>query len=103
MLNNPSVPTTAFPSGIALAATWNPDLIEEVGRVIGQEARTLNKDMMLAPCVNIQRAPYGGRNFESYGEDPYLASRMAVAYIKGVQSQGVIATVKHFAGEQSGV
>lgn len=97
MLNNPSVPTTAFPSGVALAATWNPGLIENVGLVIGQEARTLNKDMMLAPCVNIQRTPYGGRNFESFGEDPHLASRMAVAYIKGVQSQGVIATVKHFA------
>lgn len=97
MLNNPSVPTTALPSGIALAATWNPGLIENVGLVIGQEARTLNKDMMLAPCVNIQRTPYGGRNFESFGEDPHLASRMAVAYIKGVQSQGVIATVKHFA------
>ena len=96
MLNTPSVPTTAFPSGVALAATWNPSLIEEVGRVIGQESRTLNKDVMLAPCVNIQRTPYGGRNFESFGEDPYLASRMAVAYIEGIQSQGVIATVKHF-------
>ncbi len=97
MLRDPSIPTTAFPSGVALAATWNPDLIERVGRTIGEEARTLNKDMMLAPCVNIQRAPQGGRNFESYSEDPYLASRMAVAYIKGIQSQGVIATVKHFA------
>ena len=54
--------------------------------------------MMLTPCVNIQREPQGGRNFESYSEDPYLASRMAVAYIRGVQSQNVIATVKHFAG-----
>ncbi len=97
MMRAPSVPTTAFPSGVALAATWNPDLIQEVGRVIGQQARTLNKDMMLAPCVNIQRTPFGGRNFESFGEDPFLASRMSVAYIKGVQSQGVIATVKHFA------
>ncbi|HXI84344.1 MAG TPA: glycoside hydrolase family 3 C-terminal domain-containing protein [Verrucomicrobiae bacterium] len=97
MFRDPSIPTTAFPSGVALAATWNPDLIERVGRTIGEEARILNKDMMLAPCVNIQRAPQGGRNFESYSEDPYLASRMAVAYIKGIQSQGVIATVKHFA------
>src|ERR1035437_9671019 len=77
-----AVPATAFPAGDALAATWNPDLIRQVGQTIGQEARTLNKDMMLAPCVNIQRAPQGGRNFESYGEDPYLASRIAVAYIK---------------------
>ncbi|HUK82390.1 MAG TPA: glycoside hydrolase family 3 C-terminal domain-containing protein [Verrucomicrobiae bacterium] len=91
------VPSTAFPCGSALAATWDTDLIQQVGRTIGQEARTLNKDMMLAPCVNIQREPQGGRNFESYSEDPYLASRMAVAYIKGVQSQDVIATVKHFA------
>jgi beta-glucosidase len=91
------VPATAFPCGVALAATWDTNLIQQVGRAIGQEARTLNKDMMLAPCVNIQREPQGGRNFESYGEDPYLASRMAVAYIKGVQSQDVIATVKHFA------
>ena len=97
IIRGPSVPTTAFPAGVALAATWNPDLIEQVGQVIGEEARTLNKDMMLAPCVNIQRTPFGGRNFESYSEDPYLASRMAVAYIKGVQSQGIIATVKHFA------
>jgi beta-glucosidase len=97
MIRSPSVPTTAFPSGVALAATWNPDLMQQIGRVVGEEARTLNKDMMLAPCVNIQRTPFGGRNFESYSEDPYLASRMAVAYIKGVQNQGVIATVKHFA------
>jgi beta-glucosidase len=92
-----AVPATAFPACDAWAATWNPDLIRQVGQTVGQEARTLNKDMMLAPCVNIQREPQGGRNFESYGEDPYLASRIAVAYIKGVQSQGVIATVKHFA------
>jgi beta-glucosidase len=92
-----AVPATAFPCGATLAATWNPDLVQQVGRAIAQEARTLNKDMLLAPCVNIQRVPHGGRNFESYGEDPYLASRMAVAYIQGVQSQGVIATVKHFA------
>jgi beta-glucosidase len=102
-VNSPSVPATAFPAGVALAATWNPELIEQVGRTIGQEARTLNKDMMLAPCVNIQRTPYGGRNFESYSEDPYLASRMAVAYIKGVQGQGVIATVKHFAANNQEV
>lgn len=95
--NSLPVPATAFPSGAALAATWNPDLIERVGRALGQEARALNKDMLLAPCVNIQRKPQGGRNFESYGEDPYLASQMAVAFIKGVQRQGVIAAVKHFA------
>jgi beta-glucosidase len=88
---------TAFPCGAALAATWNPELVQEVGRCIAQEARALGKDMLLAPCVNIQRVPHGGRNFESYGEDPHLASRMAVAFIQGVQREGVIATVKHFA------
>ncbi len=97
MSNAVPVPATAFPASVALAATWNPDLVQQVGRNIGQEARILNKDMLLAPCVNIQRTPQGGRNFESYSEDPYLASRMAVAFIKGVQSQGVIASVKHFA------
>jgi beta-glucosidase len=91
------VPATAFPAGIALAATWDPELIQRVGRALGQETRALNKDMLLAPCVNIQRVPHGGRNFESFGEDPYLASRTAVAFIQGVQRQGVIATVKHFA------
>ncbi len=88
---------TAFPCGAALAATWNPDLVRAVGRSIAQQARALGKDMLLAPCVNIQRLPQGGRNFETYSEDPHLASRMAVAYIGGVQSRGVIATVKHFA------
>lgn len=88
---------TAFPAGVAMAATWNPELIEKVGKAIALEAKAKGRNVLLGPCINIHRVPHGGRNFESYGEDPHLTSRMAVAYIKGVQKQGVIATVKHFA------
>jgi beta-glucosidase len=89
--------STAFPAGIAVAATWDPEVAQSVGQAIGQEMRAIGRNMILGPTVNIQRVPLWGRNFEGYGEDPYLAARMGVAYIKGVQSQGVIATVKHFA------
>lgn len=88
---------TALPAAICLAATWNPDLAQQAGQVIGQEARKRGKDIMLGPGVNIMRTPLCGRNFEYYGEDPLLAGRMAVGYIKGVQSQGVASCVKHFA------
>ena len=91
------VTTTAFPAGIAMAATWDTELSQSEGQAIGQEVKALGRDMILGPTVNINRTPLWGRNFEGYGEDPYLATRMAVAYIKGVQSEGVIATVKHFA------
>ena len=85
-----------FPVGISLASTWNPELVEEVGQVIGQEAKTKGARMLLAPTVNIHRHPLNGRNFECYSKDPYLSSRIAVGYINGVQSEGVGATVKHF-------
>jgi beta-glucosidase len=88
---------TALPASICLAATWNPELAQQAGQVIGQEARKRGKDIMLGPGVNILRTPLCGRNFEYYGEDPFLAGRMAVGYIKGVQSQGVASCVKHFA------
>jgi beta-glucosidase len=91
------VPTTAFPAGVAMAATWDTELVRSEGQAIGQEVKALGRDMILGPTVNINRTPLWGRNFEGYGEDPYLAARLAVAYIKGVQSEGVIATVKHFA------
>ncbi|MBZ5584441.1 MAG: glycoside hydrolase family 3 C-terminal domain-containing protein [Acidobacteriia bacterium] len=91
------ITSTAFPSGIAMAATWDPELVQREGKTIGQEAKALGRDMLLGPTVNIARAPLWGRNFEGYGEDPYLAARLAVAYIRGVQGEGVIATVKHFA------
>ena len=89
--------TTAFPSGIAMASTWDTTLIEKYGEAIGQETKGQGRDVILGPCVNIARLPMGGRNFESYGEDPFLTSRLTVNYIKGVQKEGVAATVKHFA------
>ena len=89
--------STAFPAGIAMAATWNPKLIEEIGSAIGRETKGHARHVILGPCVNIARVPMGGRNFESFGEDPFLASKMAVTYINGVQKEGVAATIKHFA------
>jgi beta-glucosidase len=91
------VTSTSFPAGETMAATWDPDLIEREGQVIGQEVKALGRDMILGPTVNINRVPLWGRNFEGYGEDPYLTSRLAVAYVRGVQSEGVIPSVKHFA------
>jgi len=88
---------TAMPVLIALAATWNPDLARSYGEVIGSEARKRGKQVLIGPGVNIQRTPLGGRNFEYLGEDPWLASRIAVNDIRGIQSQGVAACVKHFA------
>ncbi|MGH9945187.1 MAG: glycoside hydrolase family 3 N-terminal domain-containing protein, partial [Pyrinomonadaceae bacterium] len=94
-------PATAMPGGITLAATWNPALVERVGVELGRDARAKGVHFLLGPGVNIYRAPLNGRNFEYYGEDPYLASRIAVGYIRGVQSQGVAATVKHLMGNNS--
>ncbi len=89
--------SSAFPAGISMASTWDTALIHKLGSAIGEEVKGKGRDVILGPCVNIARIPQGGRNFESFGEDPYLASRMAVSYIKGVQSEDVAATVKHFA------
>jgi beta-glucosidase len=88
---------TFFPTGSALAASWNPELAYKFGRGIGEEAKTRGKDILLAPAVNITRTPLNGRTFEYMSEDPYLNSRLAVNYIKGVQDCGVSACVKHFA------
>lgn len=90
-------PVTAFTAGIGLAATWDPELANRVGTAIGHDARSRGVNILLGPGVNIYRAPMAGRNFEYYGEDPFLASRIVVGYIRGVQGQDVIATVKHFA------
>ena len=90
-------PTTAYPAGILLAASWDPELARRVGESMGQDARARGVHFILAPGMNIYRGPMNGRNFEYFGEDPYLASRMAVSVVQGIQSQGVIATVKHFA------
>ena len=92
-----AAPATAFPAGVALAASFDPDRVLAVGGAIAREAKAKGKNVLLAPTVNILRAPHAGRNFESFGEDPFLAARMAVAYVKGVQAEGVIAAVKHFA------
>lgn len=87
----------AFPALTSLAATWNPELAELYGRSLGEEALYRGKDVVLGPGVNIYRTPLNGRNFEYMGEDPLLASRMVVPYIKGLQSNGVAACVKHYA------
>jgi beta-glucosidase len=94
-------PATVMAGGIALAATWNPALAERMGTQLGRDARAKGKHFLLGPGVNIYRSPLNGRNFEYFGEDPWLAARMAVAYVQGVQSQGVCATIKHFLGNNS--
>ena len=93
-------PSTTM-GGIGLAASWNPALVERMGKVFGEDARARGVHFLLGPGVNIHRAPMNGRNFEYFGEDPFLAARTAVAYIRGVQSQGVIATIKHYMGNNS--
>ena len=95
--NASNVLATSFPSGIAMAATWDTRLVERDGQAIGQEVKAMGRDMILGPTVNINRVPLWGRNFEGYGEDPYLSARLGVAYIKGVQGEGVIPSLKHFA------
>ena len=94
---NHTIPATCFPTGVAMGATWNPELIYKVGQALGEETRERGCAILLGPCVNIHRSPLGGRNFESFSEDPYLSSRMTIGYIKGIQSKGVGACVKHFA------
>ena len=89
-------PTTLFPSASAMAATWNKDLIEEVGRTIGKECRFHQVDVLLGPGINLKRSPLGGRNFEYYSEDPYLTSVIGEHFVKGVQSEQVGACIKHF-------
>jgi beta-glucosidase len=90
-------PATSFPTGVSMASSWNPALIEQVGAALGAETRAMGCDILLGPCVNIVRTPLAGRNFESYSEDPYLAGHIGVAYVKGLQSQKVGASLKHFA------
>ena len=94
-------PSTAMAAGVSLAATWDPALAERVGLQIGRDARARGVHFMLGPAVNIYRAPMDGRNFEYFGEDPFLVSRITVAYIEGQQSQGVSSTIKHFLANNS--
>jgi beta-glucosidase len=93
-------PSTVF-GGIGLAASWDPVMASRIGATIGQDARARGVHFMLGPGVNIYRAPLNGRNFEYFGEDPFLAARIAAGYITGMQSQGVSATIKHFMGNNS--
>jgi len=92
-------PATAFPSGVTMAASWDVDLVRKIAQAIGDEARNkgTGAQVLLGPAVNIQRSLLGGRNGEYFSEDPYLAARMAVAYIEGMQSTGVSACIKHYA------
>lgn len=88
---------TSFPSGVLMASSWDTTLIYREAEAIGKECRAYHIDVLLGPCINIHRFPYGGRNFESYSEDPFLVSRMCVGYVKGLESQKIIPTIKHFA------
>jgi beta-glucosidase len=88
--------SACFPVGTALGATWSPELLRRVGAAIGQEARTKAARVLLGPTVNIHRHPLAGRNFECYSEDPLLSAELAVAFVEGIQGEGVAATMKHF-------
>ena len=96
-------PTTAYAGGVALAATWDRDFARKLGESLGKDARARGVNFLLGPGVNIARSPVGGRNFEYLSEDPFLNATLVVPYIEGVQSQGVIATVKHYALNNRGI
>lgn len=89
-------PATCFPTASALSASWDMELVEEVGAALGVESNALGVDLLLGPGINIKRSPLAGRNFEYFSEDPLLSGKLGVAYINGVQGQGVGATVKHY-------
>ena len=96
-----SWPASSFPTASAMAATWNTELMQQVGAALGEETRSKGCDVLLGPATNIHRAPLCGRNFEYFSEDPYLAGRMATAWIKGIQSQNVGASLKHYAANNA--
>lgn len=93
--------TACIPAGAVLGATWDPDLVERLGGVLGEEARAKGCRVLLAPTINLHRNPLGGRNFECYSEDPILTGRVAAAFVRGVQSRGVATTPKHFVANDS--
>ena len=92
-----SIPATCFPSAVGLASTWNKELIKQVGIALGEECQAENVGVLLGPGANIKRSPLCGRNFEYFSEDPYLSAQMVQNHVKGVQSQGVGTSLKHFA------
>ncbi len=101
LLGAGSVTAACVPCGAALGATWDPSLVEEVGALIGREARTKSCRFLLAPTINLHRSPIAGRNFECYSEDPLLSGKTAAGFVRGVQSQGVAATPKHYVGNDA--
>lgn len=94
---NESLSATCFPTAATMAASWDPELGEELGRALGREAAASDVHVVLGPGLNLQRSPLCGRNFEYFSEDPYLSGKMAAGYIRGIQSKGVVACPKHFA------
>jgi len=98
---NGSIPATCFPTAATMANSWDPELGEEMGRYLGEEAAVQDVSVLLGPGLNIKRSPLCGRNFEYFSEDPYLAGKMAAGYIRGIQSQGISACPKHFAANNT--
>ena len=94
-------PSINVPCSTLLAATWDPALVEQVGGLLGRETRAKGASVLLAPTVNLHRTPVGGRNFECMSEDPVLTAQTAVAYVRGVQSEGVASCIKHFVGNDT--
>ena len=92
-----SLPATCFPTASCTASTWDVDLLHEMGEALAEECIALNVDVLLGPGANMKRSPLGGRNFEYFSEDPYLAGEMAASLINGIQSRGVGTSLKHYA------
>lgn len=92
-----NVPATCYPTGSAIGSSWNVELLRELGVALGKEGRELDVEILLGPGINMKRTPLGGRNFEYYSEDPCLTGELGAAFVDGLQSQGVAASVKHFA------
>ena len=95
---NASLNATCFPTAATIANSWNQDLGEEIGQALGEEAASMDVNILLGPGLNIKRSPLCGRNFEYFSEDPYLSGKMAASYIRGIQSKGVYACPKHQIG-----
>ena len=90
-------PATSFPPAVATASTWDPDLLRRMGEALGDECRAMDIAVLLGPGINLKRSPLGGRNFEYFSEDPLLAGVLATAWVNGLQSRNVGASLKHFA------